>query len=144
MGDISCPVSCGLVLLGDFDAKTGKNQEEDMAQQLYTQAGSDLVDRLSVMKDLEMVLMACKRREILPPMIVGAKSMGEWVEFRRVGSSSGGMQPALWFRFFQKDETLQGNKERWETLKSTIGVVKLTLSIFVLLNFPEPTSSCKP
>lgn len=128
MGDISCPVSCGLVLLGDFDTNKGGPREEDTARQLYTQAGSDLVDRLSAMKDLEMILTACKRHEISPPLIVGAKSMGEWVEFRRADRSPGGMQPAVWFRFFEKDETLEGNKERWETFKSMAIAVGFTFS----------------
>lgn len=114
MGDISCPVACGLVLLGDIDISAVA--VDDAAARLYSEAESEYVTRLSSMNSLEMILSACQRNEIRPPRLVGARYSGEWVEFGGAGPATGSLQPAVWFRFLQKDEAAGGLKERWEFL----------------------------
>lgn len=127
MGDISCPVSCGLVLLGEVNI--ADVPVSDAAARLYSETESDYVNKLSCMTSLEMILTACSRSEIKPPRVVGGKYSGEWVEFGNPGLAPGSLQPAVWFRFFRSDETTNGLQGRWDFLTSE-SIVSCSVSMW--------------
>ncbi|GMH41548.1 hypothetical protein BSKO_09458 [Bryopsis sp. KO-2023] len=122
MGDISCPVSCGAVLIGTIDFDQTNASEEEVAKQLYSDAGSELAEHLSSFKDLDAILESCQKKEVPPPRVVGCNRMGEWVEFGGRGMGwKGSLHPVVWFRFLTKDESLEGRRERFEHFKREFG-----------------------
>ncbi|GMH41841.1 hypothetical protein BSKO_09751 [Bryopsis sp. KO-2023] len=118
MGDLTCPVSCGVVMLGNVDTQKGKiSRDGRFMHQLYSSSRTRMSDILSNCMDLESILTACRNRELALPISVCFGESGEWVEFDREknqGKDLAGkkhvqdvlevFQPAVWFRFYRKGE----------------------------------------
>lgn len=114
MGDLSCHVSCGVVLIGDIDISAMVGN--DAAEGLYSEPKSDYVTMFSSMNCLELILSTWTRNGIQPLRVVGTSDSGEWVEVGSSGLGTGSLRSAVWFRFLQRDGTASGQKDRWEFL----------------------------
>lgn len=120
MGDLTCPVSCGVVIIGDFDYMQRLKQagEESLLEEIYASTMIPIAETLSVCTDLESILCACKTQELQVPTVVSLGQSGEWAEFSGVDQSScalgeskdepnglmGKVASVIWFRFRRKRE----------------------------------------
>lgn len=136
MGGLTCPVSSGVIMLGNYDLSTASGSNMDVSSQLYGKSFSRQSNQLNKLKDLEAVLSACQSKKIVLPLVVCFGNSGEWVEFesgpgncltgeslhignnkdssstRTCTESAQEMQPVVWFRFYRKGEEIWNSSRR--------------------------------
>lgn len=130
MGGLTCPISCGVLFIGNYDFSSVQGGAEDLSSRLYMLSKSTASNTFSQFTDLDSILAACKNNEINLPVAVSFGAGGVWVEFEvNAGSSLTGesleaftgscldlyaigaqsakkMQPLVWFKFYEKGEDI--------------------------------------
>lgn len=154
---MTCPVSSGVVLLGNYDLSTAPGSSTDLSRQLYAQSYSQQSNQFNKLIDLESVLSACCNKELDLPLVVCFGNSGEWAEFEsgpgksltgeslRTGNDNNAsssqlreqnahkMRPAVWFRFYRKGEEIK-NSSRREYLS---GILSWPYCTNTVSNHPE-------